>query len=64
MEWPKGSGKIQEFPEIDRAEWMTFDRACDMALKGQVPILERLRQQLSDQGVTPGTPPDSTAPGK
>lgn len=46
MEWPKESGNIQEFPEIDRARWMTFDRACDMALKGQVPILERLRKHL------------------
>jgi predicted NUDIX family NTP pyrophosphohydrolase len=47
MEWPKGSGNIQEFPEIDRAEWMTSDRARDMILKGQIPILERLREQLS-----------------
>ena len=22
MEWPKGSGKIQEFPEMNRAEWL------------------------------------------
>jgi predicted NUDIX family NTP pyrophosphohydrolase len=64
MEWPKGSGNFQEFPEIDRAEWMTFDRACDMVLKGHVPILERLRQRLSEQGIIPGTPPGSTAPGK
>src|SRR5471030_3319450 len=24
MEWPKGSGKIAEFPEIDRAEWFSL----------------------------------------
>jgi predicted NUDIX family NTP pyrophosphohydrolase len=51
IEWPKGSGNIEEFPEIDRAEWMTFDRARHMVVKGQVSILERLRKQLSDQGV-------------
>jgi predicted NUDIX family NTP pyrophosphohydrolase len=51
IEWPKGSGNIGEFPEIDRAEWMAFDRACNKVLKGQVSILERLRKQLSDQGM-------------
>jgi predicted NUDIX family NTP pyrophosphohydrolase len=55
MEWPKGSGNIQEFPEIDCAEWMSFERACDMISKGQIPILERLQNQLSDQGVIPPT---------
>lgn len=62
MEWPKGSGNIQEFPEIDRAEWMTFGRACDMVLKGQVSILERLRKQLYDQGVIPATTQDNAVP--
>jgi predicted NUDIX family NTP pyrophosphohydrolase len=42
MEWPKGSGKILEFPEMDRAEWMSLDRAAEMLVKGQVPILEAL----------------------
>lgn len=46
LEWPKGSGNFQEFPEIDRAEWMTFDHARDMVLKGHVPILDRLRDQV------------------
>jgi predicted NUDIX family NTP pyrophosphohydrolase len=47
MEWPKGSGDLKEFPEIDRAEWMAYDHACEMVLKGQVPILERLRTHLT-----------------
>jgi predicted NUDIX family NTP pyrophosphohydrolase len=64
VEWPKGSGNIQEFPEIDRAEWMAFDRACDMVVKGQVPILERLRKQLSGQGVTLATAQNNTGPRK
>jgi predicted NUDIX family NTP pyrophosphohydrolase len=62
IEWPKGSGNIEEFPEIDRAEWMTFDRAGDLVLKGQVSILERLRKQPSDQGVIPATTRDNAAP--
>jgi predicted NUDIX family NTP pyrophosphohydrolase len=47
LEWPRGSGRIQEFPEIDRAEWMGLGRAAGMLVKGQVPIVEALGQQLS-----------------
>jgi hypothetical protein len=34
---------------------MTFERACDMVSKGQIPILERLQKQLSDRAVIPET---------
>ena len=46
MEWPRGSGQLREFPELDRAEWMSLGRACDMLVKGQVPILGALRAHL------------------
>lgn len=46
MEWPRGSGQVQEFPEMDRAEWMSLGRASDMLVAGQVPILEALREHL------------------
>jgi predicted NUDIX family NTP pyrophosphohydrolase len=46
MEWPRGSGKVQEFPEMDRAEWMTIGRAAEKLVKGQVPILDALRERL------------------
>jgi predicted NUDIX family NTP pyrophosphohydrolase len=46
MEWPRGSGQVREFPEIDRAEWMSLGRAADMLVKGQVPILDALRERL------------------
>jgi len=42
MEWPKGSGRIQEFPEIDRGEWFTIDEARGKILRGQIGFLERL----------------------
>lgn len=51
MEWPRGSGGIREFPEMDRAEWMSFLQACEMLVKGQVPILHALRDHLVTQGV-------------
>jgi predicted NUDIX family NTP pyrophosphohydrolase len=43
MEWPPRSGRIQEFPELDRAAWATLDDARRMLVKGQLPFLDRLR---------------------
>jgi predicted NUDIX family NTP pyrophosphohydrolase len=51
MEWPKGSGHNKEFPEVDRAEWMTLRRASEMLVKGQVPILDSLREHLAAGGL-------------
>jgi predicted NUDIX family NTP pyrophosphohydrolase len=44
MEWPKGSGKIHLFPEIDRAAWFTLEEAKLRILKGQVPLLAELEK--------------------
>jgi predicted NUDIX family NTP pyrophosphohydrolase len=46
IEWPPRSGKMQTFPEVDRAEWLTIDTAKKKILKGQVGFLEELRQIL------------------
>ena len=43
MEWPRGSGKMREFPEIDRAEWFKIDLARRKILKSQLGLLEQLR---------------------
>jgi predicted NUDIX family NTP pyrophosphohydrolase len=42
MEWPKGSGQIQEFPEIDRAEWFEMAEAQRRILSGQRGFLDKL----------------------
>ena len=42
MEWPPHSGKIEEFPEVDRAAWFTIDMAKKKLLKGQVGFIEEL----------------------
>ncbi|OBI84648.1 NUDIX domain-containing protein [Mycobacterium sp. E740] len=42
LEWPKGSGKLREFPEIDRAAWFSVAEARSKLLKGQRPLLDRL----------------------
>lgn len=46
MEWPPHSGKQESFPEIDRAEWFTIDRARRKILKGQLGLLEELQELL------------------
>ncbi|MFD5278458.1 NUDIX domain-containing protein [Pseudarthrobacter sp. NPDC058362] len=42
LEWPKGSGRIQDFPEIDDARWFPEQDARLKLVKGQVPILDAL----------------------
>jgi predicted NUDIX family NTP pyrophosphohydrolase len=42
MEWPPRSGRQQEFPEIDRADWFGLEEAKGKINKGQVPLLEEL----------------------
>ncbi|MGC8699616.1 MAG: NUDIX domain-containing protein, partial [Candidatus Micrarchaeia archaeon] len=44
MEWPKGSGKIEKFPEADKAEWFSISEAKQKILKAQLPFLERLKE--------------------
>lgn len=42
LEWPKGSGKFRDFPEIDRAGWFSVAQARSKLLKGQRPLLDHL----------------------
>jgi predicted NUDIX family NTP pyrophosphohydrolase len=46
MEWPPRSGRQAEFPEIDRAGWFDLATASVKLVKGQLPFVERLREQL------------------
>jgi predicted NUDIX family NTP pyrophosphohydrolase len=46
MEWPPRSGRVQSFPEIDRAAWFSLDAARTKIIKGQAVFLDRLRQSL------------------
>jgi predicted NUDIX family NTP pyrophosphohydrolase len=46
LEYPLGSGRIVEFPEIDRAEFFPVADARRKLKETQVPFLERLEQAL------------------
>jgi predicted NUDIX family NTP pyrophosphohydrolase len=41
LEWPPKSGKFTATPEVDRAEWMNFEKAKKMINPNQIPFLER-----------------------
>jgi predicted NUDIX family NTP pyrophosphohydrolase len=49
MEWPPGSGRIEEFPEIDRVAFFGIEAAKTRINPGQVPLLERLAQLLRER---------------
>ncbi|RWO29154.1 hypothetical protein [Mesorhizobium sp.] len=42
MRWPPRSGRMQTFPEIDRAGWFGLEMAREKLLVGQRPFLDRL----------------------
>jgi len=42
MEWPRGSGRQQQFPEVDRAAWFDLPAAKRKILGGQAPLLDQL----------------------
>lgn len=46
LEWPPKSGKQQEFPEIDRADWFPTSIARVKLHKGQVGFIDKLRESL------------------
>jgi predicted NUDIX family NTP pyrophosphohydrolase len=41
LEWPPRSGKFQEFPEMDKAAWMTYEEAKSHIIAEQIPLLDR-----------------------
>jgi len=45
-EWPPKSQRVQEFPEVDRAEWFAPDEAKRKILLAQVPLIDQLLQLL------------------
>jgi predicted NUDIX family NTP pyrophosphohydrolase len=46
LEWPPKSGKIQEFPEIDRFEWFPIAEARQKLVKAQTAFLDRLAERV------------------
>jgi predicted NUDIX family NTP pyrophosphohydrolase len=46
MEWPKGSGLIRAFPELDRVAWFGLDQAKLKLVAGQRAFVDRLAERI------------------
>ncbi|MDL5200141.1 NUDIX domain-containing protein [Streptomyces sp. ALI-76-A] len=44
MEWPPRSGRIQEFPELDRVAWFGPEQARAVIVTAQAAFLDRLAE--------------------
>lgn len=47
VEWPPGSGRYRQIPEVDRAAWFKPAEIGDRLIKGQMPLIDRLVRHLS-----------------
>ncbi|MDQ6740973.1 MAG: NUDIX domain-containing protein [Actinomycetota bacterium] len=50
LEWPKGSGRVRHFPEVDGAGWFTEPEARTKLVRGQLPVLDSLVQRVQASG--------------
>ena len=50
MEWPPRSGRLQEFPELDRVRWFGLDEAAGKLVAAQAAFVDRLRERLPPPG--------------
>jgi predicted NUDIX family NTP pyrophosphohydrolase len=46
LEWPPRSGRMAEFPEVDRAAWFDLATARRKLNRGQLPLLDALARLL------------------
>ena len=47
LDWPRGSGRLRDFPEVDRVEWVRLEVARVKLLAAQTVFLDRLCEQLA-----------------
>ncbi len=48
LEWPKGSGTIQQFPEMDEYKWFPIEEAKKIILRGQRKSLWKLEKYIKN----------------
>ena len=46
LEWPPRSGRLERFPEVAEARWMSLAEAREMMLRSQLPLLDALEEKL------------------
>ena len=50
IEWPPRSGRMVEFPEIDRVEFFSLEQAKEKINPAQVSFLTELREKVAKRG--------------
>lgn len=48
LEIPRGSGIIKSFPEMDKYEWMSIDKAKEMIISNQLYFINKLVDKISN----------------
>jgi len=61
IEWPPRSGKQQQFPEIDRAEFFTLETAKEKIIAGEFELLQRLADIQRTAGLANQKSPAETS---
>jgi predicted NUDIX family NTP pyrophosphohydrolase len=56
LEWPRGSGRMQSFPELDRVAWCTPEQASERLITSQRQFLQRLTEHLLKPPRAAGSP--------
>jgi predicted NUDIX family NTP pyrophosphohydrolase len=54
LEWPPRSGKVRQFPEIDRVAWLELDTARTKIVSAQAQLLDRLAATRAARPRAPG----------
>lgn len=54
IEWPPRSGKFEDFPEIDKAEWFPPHKALEKINQGQVGFINELLEKLGTNDIASG----------
>ena len=49
MEWPPNSGRMQSFPEVDRAQFFPLKEAKRKIKETQIPLIDRLETLLQQE---------------
>jgi predicted NUDIX family NTP pyrophosphohydrolase len=49
VEWPPHSGKMEQFPEVDKAGWFSIESGRRKILKAQAEFLTRLEDILREK---------------
>lgn len=53
MQWPPHSGRLQQFPELDRVAWFDLETARRKLAPAQVPYVDRLAEALAQRCASP-----------